>query len=48
VNGGYKATAQVKPDRVKNCLVSGSAWEGTPQRVIAPYTKTMQLYGCSS
>ena len=46
-DGGHKTTALVI-GRVKNCLVSGTHWEVRPQRVIVPYTKTKQLYGCSS
>ena len=56
-DGGHKATALVI-GRVKNCLSRGrkslrgldrgTHWEVRPQRVIVPYTKTKQLYGCSS
>ena len=46
-DGGYKATA-LAIGRVKKCLVRGSAWEGAQHRVIAPYSKTKHLYGCSS
>ena len=35
-------------NRVKNCLTSGIIWEDELQRVIVPYTKVKQLYGCSS
>ena len=48
-DGGYKATACVLDTRrVTNRLVRRSAWEGALQRVIAPYSKTKRLYGCSS
>ena len=46
-DGGYKATA-LATGRVTNCLDRGTDWEVWPQRVIAPYSKSKQLYGCSS
>ena len=46
-DGGYKATA-LAIGRVKKCLDRGICWEAEPQRVIAPYSKSKHLYGCSS
>ena len=46
-DGGHKATALVI-GRVKNCLDRGTHWKVRPQRVIVPYSKSKQLYGCSS
>ena len=46
-DGGHKTTALVI-GRVTKCYVSGIFWKEEPQRVIAPYTKTKHLYGCSS
>ena len=46
--GVIRLQDSVIPSRVKNCLTSGIIWEDETQRVIFPYTKVKQLYGCSS
>ena len=46
-DGGYKATA-LATGRVKKCWDRGTRWEARLQRVIVPYSKTKDLYGCSS
>ena|SRR3990167_3799393 len=47
VVGGCKATA-LATGRVTKCLDRGTCWKARPQRVIAPYSKSKHLYGCSS